>query len=307
MPTGPPVALIGCGRWGRHVLRDLLSLGCRVFVVARSGPSRKRAGEGGATSIVHDLGELPRVEGAVVVTNSPSHAAVVEDLLSLRIPIFVEKPMTVGVQSAKRLASVAGERLFVMHKWRYHPGVEAIAEVARTGELGSTVGLRTTRIGWSRIDREDDPVWYLAPHDLSIAIEILGVIPSPTSAIIQIVGSKPVAMIATLGKRPWLTIDVSARSPEHRRRIELVAESGWAVLPDSYSDHIEIHKAPANSGPEPPEPELRPISTEMPLLRELRAFVEHVRGGPPPKSSADQGLEVVGTIAALRSLAGISQ
>jgi predicted dehydrogenase len=45
-----------------------------------------------------------------------------------------------------------------------------------------------------------------------------------------------------------------------------------------------------------------PISTEMPLLRELRAFVDHLAGGPPPRSSAADGVAVVETIEALRRL-----
>ena len=300
MDTNLSVALVGCGRWGRHILRDLRALGCDVAVVARSAGRRARAEQGGAVGIVSAIRSLPQVQGAVVATSSPSHADVVEELLERSIPVFVEKPMTMDLPSAERLTRQAADRVFVMHKWRYHPGIEAIAEIARTGELGPVVGLRTTRLGWSGKDREDDPVWYLAPHDLSIAIEVLGTIPKPASAVAQIVGSQPVAMLATLGKRPWLTIDISSRSLEHRRRVELVAENGLAVLPDSYTGHIEIFRGAALAGAETPEPELRPISTEMPLLRELRAFVGHLRGGSPPKSSAEQGLEVVNTIAALR-------
>ena len=44
----PRVALVGCGRWGRHILRDLIALGCEVPVVARSEASVERAREGGA-------------------------------------------------------------------------------------------------------------------------------------------------------------------------------------------------------------------------------------------------------------------
>ena len=42
------VGLVGCGNWGRHILRDLVSLGCEVPVVVRSQESKARAREGGA-------------------------------------------------------------------------------------------------------------------------------------------------------------------------------------------------------------------------------------------------------------------
>lgn len=44
----PHVGLVGCGNWGRHILRDLLALDCDVTVVARSEASRARARDGGA-------------------------------------------------------------------------------------------------------------------------------------------------------------------------------------------------------------------------------------------------------------------
>ncbi|TMK26548.1 MAG: hypothetical protein E6G64_14425 [Actinobacteria bacterium] len=53
--------------------------------------------------------------------------------------------------------------------------------------------------------------------------------------------------------------------------------------------------------------ETRPISTEFPLLRELRAFVEHLEGGPPPRSSAAEGAAEVAVVERLRQLAGLAE
>ena len=55
------------------------------------------------------------------------------------------------------------------------------------------------------------------------------------------------------------------------------------------------------------DPEPRPRSTpgEWPLLAELRAFVGHLEGGPPPRSSAADGAAGVRALAALRALAGL--
>ena len=67
------VALVGCGRWGRHVLRDLVTLGCEVVVTARSDESRARAEDGGAALVVRSVADLPAVDGAVVCY--PDHHA----------------------------------------------------------------------------------------------------------------------------------------------------------------------------------------------------------------------------------------
>ena len=91
-----------------------------------------------------------------------------------------------------------------------------------------------------------------------------------------------VGIMGLLGGDPWHVLEISHGYFEHRREVRLVCRDGSAVLRDAYADHIEV----ARAGSPQPEPERRPISREMPLLLELRAFVEHLQGGPPPRSPA---------------------
>lgn len=299
------VGLIGCGRWGRYILRDLLSLGCDVLVVAVSDSGRKNARDGGATTVVDTLDALPSVTGVVVASPTITHASVIETLLQQGIPIFTEKPLTCDRASARRLAQAAPDRLFVMDKWRYHPGVEMLAEIARSEELGPVLGLRTTRAQWGDPHPDVDGIWILAPHDLSIALEVLGTIPPARSACAERVNGWPTGLVGLLGDDPWLVIEVSTRHPQYRREIRLHCRDGVAIMNDGYSEHIQVTRSFDLHDTIVPEPELRPISAELPLLRELRTFVEHLKGGPPPRSSAAEGALNVSTIADLRELAGL--
>jgi predicted dehydrogenase len=300
MPEGihKQIGLAGCGQWGRHILRDLRLLGCEVHVVARSEESRGRAKEGGAAGIVASVEELPQVDGAVVASSTITHAEVAEALLGRGVPVFVEKPLTADVAEAERLAAIEDGRLFVMDKWRYHPGVEALADIARLSELGSVIGLRSTRVSWGHRFDDVDTVWIHAPHDLAIALEILGTVPPARSAVGERADGSLRGILALLGDDPWFAVEISATASERRREIKLVCEDGVAWLADPYSDHIAV----APTGVD--EPERRIVATELPLLRQLRAFVEHLDGGPPPRSSAAEGVEIVRRIAELRTLAG---
>jgi len=290
------VGLAGCGSWGRYILRDLLSLGCSVSVVARSPESMARAE--GADTIVGSVRELPEVDGIVIATPTTTHPTVIEQALERGMPVFVEKPLTNDPAAADRLAAAAGERLFVMDKWRYHPGVELLRDLARDGSLGAVRGLFTTRIGWGNPHDDVDAAWVLAPHDLSIALEILGELPGARAAVADLSGDDVQGLVGLLGERPWHRLEISVRSPERRREVQLVCEQGVALLADGYSEHVLVHRDGAD------EPERREIAAELPLLRELRAFVEHLQGGPPPRSSAAEGALVVQRIAELRALAG---
>jgi predicted dehydrogenase len=302
--TGIQVGLVGCGKWGRLVLRDLVTLGSEVTVAVRSEDGRAAALQGGAAQVVETVDDLPEVEGIVVVTPTPTHGQIVERGLERGVPVFVEKPLTNDLAAADRLAEAAPDRVFVMDKWRYHPGVELLAAFARSGELGRVLGLRTSRLGWGN-PHDVDAVWILAPHELAIGLEILGGLPAPRAAVADAADGYAVGLVGLLGQDPWHTLEVSARSAERRREVRLLCEGGVAVLPEADSDHVRIFRGGDITDTTPPKPELHPISTELPLLRELHAFLEHLDGGPPPRSSAAEGAAVVRAITELRALAGL--
>ncbi|MCU0494657.1 MAG: Gfo/Idh/MocA family oxidoreductase [Chloroflexaceae bacterium] len=299
------IGLVGCGNWGRHILRDLRNLGCRVHVVARSERSRANAQAGGAASIVAALESLPPVQGIVVASATSSHVEVLEALLPRGVPIFCEKPLAASATAATRLAQLAPERLFVMDKWRYHPGIERLAAIARNGELGAVSGVRSTRAQWGNPHSDVDTLWHLAPHDLSIALEILGHLPPARMAFAERRGAEPVGIIGVLGDAPWVAIEVSCRWERHFREVRLHCEEGVAVLGDAYSDALTIVRGGDPSNPGAATTEREPLAAAMPLELELRAFVEHLRGGPPPRSSAAEAALVVSRIAELRALAGL--
>jgi predicted dehydrogenase len=293
------IGLVGYGAWSTHILRDLRSLGCDVFVATRSEDGRRAAAEAGAAAVVPSPDDLSGVAGIVVAVPATAHAVAVRSSLAHGVPVFVEKPLTADVAEARELVSVSGGHLFVMDKWRYHPGVEALAAIARSGELGKAVGVRCVRAGWGNSHPDVDPVWTLAPHDLSIGLEILGEIPSPVAAAGERIGQMLWGVTAVLGDAPWLVIESTGASHVRRREVRLVCEQGIAWLPDPYAEAIGIARSTTVGA----EPEWRPISTELPLLRELSTFVEHLRGGPPPRSSAAEGALVVERVAEIRALA----
>lgn len=298
------IGLVGCGRWGRQILRDLRSLGCEVVVATESPVGRANAVEGGAAAVVSGVDGLPPVDGIVVATPTRTHAAVIEAALGRGVPVFTEKPMTADRHSAQRLAGMAGDRLFVMDKWRYHPGVEMLAQIARSGEIGPVLGLRTTRAQWGQPHDDVDAAWILAPHDLAIALEILGSVPRARSAVAEQVDHRCTSLFGILGPDPWMILEVSSRFPGYRREITLHCRDGIATLRDGYSNAVQVVRATAAFDPNPLG-EARPIGKELPLLRELTAFLDYLRAGAPPRSSAADGAAIVSTVADLRALAGL--
>jgi predicted dehydrogenase len=301
---------VGCGRWGRNILRDLVSLGAAVTVVEPSAAAREEAAAFRPVRILTRSEDLPEVDGIVVASPASTHAAVLSAVLSRGVPVFCEKPMTADAASARALADTAADRLFVMDKWRYHTGILELAAIARSGELGDLVGLRTWRLAWGQWITDVDCAWTLLPHELTIALEVLGAVPRPRAAVAHRARDGTLlGLTALLGDAVWHRTELGGSWPENVRRVELLGTDGIAVLPGSEAGHLLVARteAPRRARlPDPPPWETRPLPAgESPLRAELRAFLEHLRGGPPPRSSAAEGAAVVEAVAEVRRLAGL--
>ncbi len=107
MADPPRVGLVGPGRWGQLIVRDLVALGAQVWAVALSEESAAVARSRGASQIVRSVGDLPELDGYVVATPETTHLEVVEALLPRGRPIFVEKPLGVDVERVRALPTAA--------------------------------------------------------------------------------------------------------------------------------------------------------------------------------------------------------
>lgn len=300
------VALVGCGFGGVRLLRDLLHLNAEVVIVDPVAAHRHEGIKLGAAEAVSTLSELPRVHGIVIGAPVPHCEEAVEDALGHKVPVLTERPFSTDVDAATRLADLAQGRLFVMHTMRYHVGVGELGSIATNGELGLVEWLRVTRTGWSNQHQDPDLAWSLLSQDLSIVLEILGEIPPPLLAVPELHAGRPCGVVAVLGDVPRVVIEDSIRYSDNRREVRLHCAEGVAVLPDMTSGYIEIT---LNQNPDEhnvPSPERRQYAPEQPLLRQLRSFLEYLpnRRRKKPRSSVEDGLNVVRATGQLRTLAG---
>ena len=179
-----------------------------------------------------DVASLPALDGAVVATTTSTHARVVEELLERGVPVFCEKPLTDDADAAARLAARAPDRLFVMDKWRYHPGVRrARRDLARRAA-------RTRRAAHHHADRMGQP-----PRRRRSGVGARAARPLHRA---RDDGHRPGAAVGRRSDRStagssasprtsredgwWQSFEVSAASPVRERRVELQCDDGVAVL-----------------------------------------------------------------------------
>jgi predicted dehydrogenase len=290
----PEVALVGAGRWGSRILRALVECGARVWVVDPSEAARSRARGEGAAGTFPGADALPRIDAAVIATPTRLHGAAVEALASKGAPIFCEKPLTDDAAEAATLARRFDGRLFILDKWRYHPAVEALAGIAAEESLAPVRSLRTRRVQPSISVYDVDAVWILAPHELSIAAEILGAVPPLADARARFASGGVVGLEADFGASPEFSFEVAVDAPRRIREIVLECRGGTArwTMDDEHSILVDGRRIAVDSEP--------------PLTREIRALLSSLAGGPALKTGAREGAGSVARLEEARARAGIT-
>ena len=298
---GLTVGLVGCGRWGSNILRDLCHLGATVSVVVPDAADTDRIIELGAAQVTHDIDSLAGIDGIVVATPSVTHADVIDRCLDLGVPLFVEKPFTTDPARARAITARAPDIVFVMDKWRYHPGVIALRDLLSEGRLGALCSIETVRVQDGMPHSDVDCTWILLPHDLSIALEITGRHPVATSAAGVVVDGEIMSgdVRFDLGEGVDMRAIFGIDAPASTRTITVIGSEATATLAGGWEDHVRI--LPTDGHGDPVD---LPTPGELPLLAELRCFLEHLRGGPAPRTSANDATTIVETIATIRTMIG---
>lgn len=301
------IALIGCGNWGKNILRDLKKLNCEVIVVSESENSIQNAKEGKADNIFMNISELINIDGAVVAVNTLSHYKVINEILKIHssIPIFSEKPLCVDVDQAFELYKKASSNLFVMDKWRYHQGIIELTKFVKEQRFGNIKGIKLNRNGWGNPHKDVNCIWILLPHDLSIILEILGYIPEAKYALYDKTRNGIQGMTGLLlDEKHWVSFEISERYAGYKREIIVYFDDGIIQLTNSNKDNIELFYTTKDYLIKKPNLQLIAFDNEMPLYRELKSFTNYIKGiEGPPKSSAYDGYQIVKKIQDLIDIA----
>lgn len=297
------IGLIGCGKWGSNILRDLIALNCKVYVVDIDPLAASTAVRNGAVDAFLKITDLPGCDGYIVAVSIPDLAKETARLLQYKKPIFSEKTLCLSLSDYEHLKNADGEKfIFVMHKWHYHPGIEALRLVAQSGEVGDLQELFATRHGWVADFHGGDVFSTLCVHDLTIIKHILGYIPEEIkyTRVIQCENGFPFSAVIVMGERHAAYISVNGKHCSKRSGVSIHGSKGSAELFDAYDDHITIR---TDEGGEM----RRSIDTTFPLFLELKEFVQYLDNGPKPSCGLHDAGEIAHVICKLKKAAGFER
>ena len=185
----PRVGVVGLNYWGPNLARNFDELADLAYVCDLSPELLERAAmrypEACATA---DYGELladETLDAVVVATSVPTHYALAKQALLAGKHVFVEKPPATKAAEMDELVALAAERdltLMPGHLLLYHPGIVKLKELVDAGELGDVLCVYGNRQNLGIIRSNENALWSLGVHDLSVILYLLGEEPSEVVA-----------------------------------------------------------------------------------------------------------------------------
>lgn len=312
------VAIFGAGGWGKNHVRTFASiLGEENLVVCDPDPKALGAVRDSHPGI--ETCDRPHVardrgtEAIVIAAPAALHHELVKDALADGFHVLVEKPMALTAADAEdlvRLADEAERILMVDHLLEYHPAIVRLKGLADEGELGRILHLTSRRLNLGVIRAEENALWSLAPHDISVILRLLDEEPIEVSAhgacFLQDGIPDLVHVTLRFGGGALAHAHVSWLDPVKVRSLTVVGDEKMAVFDDVVGEKLTLLDAKALRDGRRYVPQRRRETVvahgkEEPLRAVAEAFLESVRTGRPPIADGRDGLRVVRVLEAAQA------
>ena len=183
------VGLVGLGYWGPNLARNFDHLADLTWLCDLDQEHRASfAARYPRPRMTADYAEMladPELDAVVIATPVPTHYALAKQALEAGKHVLVEKPPAMKGVEMDELVALAQERRRVVrpgHLLLSHPGVQKLKELIDTGELGDVLCVYGNRQNLGIVRTNENALWSLGVHDLSVILYLLDEEPSEAIA-----------------------------------------------------------------------------------------------------------------------------
>jgi predicted dehydrogenase len=202
----------------------------------------------------------------------------------------------------------------------FHPALERLRALVQAGDLGRVYYLYGLRVNLGQVRADENALWSFGPHDVSVALYLLGESPTRVAAqgrsYLQPHVEDVVFLTMEFASGVLAHVQLSWLDPHKERKLTVVGARKMVVFDDMEPrEKLRIYDKGVDRPPEygsygeslavregdifiPRIPNVEPLAVE------LDHFVRVARGEEAPRSTAADGVRVVAVLdAASRSLA----
>ena len=171
----------GLGYWGPNLARNFAELAdlrwlCDLSSDLLSEASARHPQARTTTSFDEMLSD-PELDAVAIATPVVTHFELAKQALLAGKHVFVEKPQAQSSAEAEELVAIAQENGLVLlpgYLLLYHPAVAMLKQLIADGGLGDVLYLYGNRQNLGQIRRDENALWSLGAHDLSMILHLVG-------------------------------------------------------------------------------------------------------------------------------------
>jgi predicted dehydrogenase len=306
------VGQAGLGYWGRNLARNFDELAELRWLCDASEERRAEFADRYANAqVTGDFEEMISagdLDAVVIATPVPTHFSLARQALLAGKHVFVEKPPAMQVAEMEELIGLAESRGLVLmpgHLLLYHPAVQKLKELVDEGQLGEVLVVYGNRQNLGRIRKDENALWSLGVHDLSVILYLIGeeIVEAAAHghAFLNEGVEDVVFCYLRFASGKIAHMHLSWLDPHKMRRLTVVGRDKMAVFDDmELEQKVTVYdKAPEQPSGTYGEWRTRTgdifspkLSNDEPLKLECRHFVRLVQEGWDGREMRD-GLEVV--------------
>lgn len=304
------IAHIGCGYWGRNLVRNFAEIGALEAVVDENQTTAIEVASKykvRALTLSEALADQA-IAGVSIATPAELHADHVTQALLAGKHVFVEKPLALHIADAERICSLAAQqnlKLMVGHLLQYHPIFATLRKMTRMKEFGQIRYVYSNRLSLGKFRSEENVLWSFAPHDISMILSLFDAEPTDVTAQGSSAFLPGIADLA-LAQMHFPSggsahVFASWMHPFKEQRLVVIGEKMAAVFEDSepsWERKLAIFRHTFDVSGRAPMPhkadaEYLEVPQSEPLRNECRHFLDCIDNSLSPLTDGIEGLKVL--------------
>lgn len=318
---------VGAGAWGQNHIRTFFSLKdcCLKACCDYNKKTLERLSAAYSqklqlTDNFEDILNDKEIDGVIIATPAATHAELAIRALSCGKHVFVEKPLALNLEDGEKMIDAAGRSkraLMVGHLLLYHPAVLTIKDYIDNGALGDILYIYSTRVNLGRIREEENALWSLTSHDISVVLFLLQDMPGEVCARGESYLRKNVEDVVFLtlkfGNNILVQIHASWLDPHKIRKFTIVGAKKMVVFDDmepsekirlydkgvdrkvdyqTYAEYLSLRDGDIH---------IPHVDMKEPLQIECQHFLDCIKSGREPLTNGRNGLETLRVLAAAQA------
>ncbi len=284
------IAVVGCGMWGRNIIRNAASLDILAGVCDLNHQRADEFAKDFDTKALDFDAALSNknIDGIMIATNATTHEALAIKALDAGKHVYIEKPLAMSIAEAQRISSKASnaqKQVMVGHLIRYHAAFIEMQKQVQSGAIGQLRHIQANRLAMGRIRSTESVLFDLCPHDLSLILSLAGAQPQAVSCAgaSHITDGLVDILSTTLSFPNKITamMQTSWMSPYKEHRLTVSGTKGSLVFDDtkSWPEKLTLYQDNMSQAGdifvvERASPIALPVPESEPLKEEVKAFAQ---------------------------------